>query len=155
MRTAVFDTVNSLRPFFFSLREIKENISLDIKIPANWKTNEVLAEFMHDVGLTIQDQNEKNLLISIISTATKDGYDAVFSAAKKIIKANQEQEEKVKLFNVKVEELKTLFLSSPLDKLKEISFIKDDVRNKKGIGEAGLGDEKGSGTDSSSQTTND
>lgn len=146
----MFDTVNSLRPFFFSLREIKENISLDIKIPANWKTHEVLDGLIPDVGLTIQDQNEKNTLLSIISTATKEGYDAVFSTAKKIIKANQDQEEKARLFNAKVEELKTLFLSSPLDKLKEISFIKDNVRNNKGDGETDLGDEKGSGADGSS-----
>jgi hypothetical protein len=143
MRTAVFDTINSLRPFFFSLREIKENISLDIKIPSNWKIEEVLIGSIPDVGLKVQDKNEKNILLSIISTTTKEGYDAVFTAAKKIIKVNQEQEEKIKLFNVKVEELKTLFLSSPLDKLKEISFIKDDVRDKSGNGEIGLGDEKG------------
>ena len=45
--------------------------------------------------------------------------------AKAIIKTNQEEEEKIKLFNDKVDELKTLFTNSSLDKLKEISFIKE------------------------------
>jgi len=145
MRTAVFDTISSLKPFFFSLREIKENVSLDIKIPAHWKLGEYV-----EGQIKIQDQNEKRMLISIVNAATKEGYDMVFTMAKKIIKNNQEEEEKIKLFNDKVEELKKLFLASPLEKLKKISFIKDNVRDKKGTGEIGLGDEKGSGPDESS-----
>lgn len=140
MRTAVFDTINSLRPFFFSLREIKETISLDIKIPANWKYDLV----GENVTLKVQDQNEKNTLISLISTATKEGYDAVFTAGKKIIKTNQEMEERNRLFNEKIDELKKFFLEAPLDKLKEISF-KDNVRDKKSTGEIRLGDKEGSG----------
>ena len=145
MRTAVFDTISSLRPFFFSLKEFNQNISLDIKIPVHWKYGEY-----KEVQLKVQDKNEKNVLLSVISAPTKEGYDAVFTIAKKIIKNNQEEEEKIKLFNDKVEELKILFLASPLEKLKKISFIKDNVRDKKGTGEIGLGDEKGSGPDESS-----
>ena len=78
MRTAVYDTISSLRPYFFSLREIKENVSLDIRLPLNWK----LLEYSDD-QIKIQDQNEKNMLISIINTATKDGYNEVFNIAKK------------------------------------------------------------------------
>lgn len=142
MRTAVFDTINSLRPFFFSLREIKETVSLDIKIPSSWK-HEI--EIKPEVTLKIQDQNEKSKLISLISPATKEGYDAVFTAGKKIIKTNQEMEERNKLFNEKIEELKKFFLEAPLDKLKEISFNKDNVRDKTSTGEIELGDPEGSG----------
>lgn len=148
MRTAVFDTINSLRPFFFSLREIKEDVSLDIKIPITWKYD---IEPKPNVALKVQDQNEKTRLISLISSATKEGYDAVFTVGKKIIKTNQEMEERNRLFNEKIDELKEFFLSAPLDKLKEISF-KDNVRDKKSTGEIGLGDQEGSGANRSSQT---
>jgi len=142
MRTAVFDTITSLKPFFFSLREIQGKVSLDIKIPVQWKNSE---EQNKDIQFKVQDQNEKSMLLSLVSVSTKEGYDAVFTVAKKIIRTNQEEEEKIKLFNDKVEELKKLFLDSPLDKLKEISFTKENVRNKKGIREIGLGDQEGSG----------
>lgn len=145
MRTAVFDTIKSLQPYFFSLRELHtmtENpiVSLDIKIPISWRAEDIVD------GLTIhvQDKSTDYKLLSIVNPNTKEGYDIVFSAAKKIIKVNLEEEEKIKLFNQKVEELKTLFLSSPLDKLKEISFDKrlekDGLRDTESAGEIGLGD---------------
>lgn len=150
MRTAVFDTITSLRPFFFSLREIKENVSLDIKIPSHWKLGDHLSG-----QIKIQDQNDKNMLISIVDTATKEGYNEVFNIAKKIIKTNQEEEEKIKLFNATVDGLKDLFMSSSLDKLKELSFIKDGVRDKKSIGETEPGNNEGSDSSGESQTDDD
>lgn len=146
MRTAVYDTINSLRPFFFSLREIKNDVSLDIKIPTSWATSNVLADIENsNVTLKIQDENDRNRLISLVGTATKEGYDSVFSTAKKIIKYNQEIEEKTRLFNEKVEELKKFFLDAPIEKLKDISFTKEKhgIRNRKGDGEVKMGDEKG------------
>ena len=147
MRTAVFDTISALRPFFFSLREIKENISLDIKIPLRWKYDFMVDETQ--IQIKIQDENDRNKLVSIIGSATKEGYDGVFSIAKKIIKNNQEEEEKIKLFNDKVEELKTIFLTSPLDKLKDLSFKpgKNGLRDTESAGKIELGDSEGSDTD--------
>jgi hypothetical protein len=148
MRTAVFDTIKSLQPYFFSLREIgtmgdNPLVSLDIKIPISWKIDEL----PEGVTMKIQDKNEITKLISFVSPNTKEGYDAVFTEGKKIIKVNLEEEEKIKLFNQKVEELKTLFLSSPLDKLKDISFDKKDgIRHSKSSGEIGLGDKEGQST---------
>jgi hypothetical protein len=144
MRTAVFDTIKSLQPNFFSLRELNTAtdtaiVSLDLKIPIGWKVEDI----SEGVTLKTQDKNEHTKLISLVAPNTKEGYDAVFTMGKKIIKVNKEEEEKIKLFNEKVEELKTLFLSSPLDKLKEISFEKKDgVRNTKSSGEIGLGDKE-------------
>jgi len=144
MRTAVFDTIKSLQPYFFSLREIKKNVSLDIRIPLNWR---YLDDNPDEIQIKVQDESEMNRLVSIIAESTKEGYDTVFNVAKKIIKVNLEEEEKIKLFNQKVEELKTLFLSSPLDKLKDISFDKKNgIRNPKSAGEIELGDTEGSAT---------
>ena len=145
MRTAVFDTIKSLQPYFFSLREIgtmgpNPIVSLDIKIPISWR-DEDLAE---GTTLKVQDKNDHSKLLSIVSPNTKEGYDVVFTIAKKIIKINLEEEEKIKLFNQKVEEMKTYFLSSPLDKLKDISFDKKNgIRNTKSAGEIELGDPEG------------
>lgn len=140
MKTAVFDTIKSLQPYFFSLREVgtmTDNplVSLDIKIPITWK----FEEMPEGITLKTQDKSEHQKLISFVTPNTKEGYDAVFNIAKKIIKINIEEEEKIKLFNQKVEELKTLFLSSSLDKLKEISFEKDGIRHSKGAGETEVG----------------
>ncbi len=61
----------------------------------------------------------------MISNATADGYDVVFSCAKEIITTNKEMEEKQKLLQQKIKELEVLFQHQSLDKLKDISFIED------------------------------
>ena len=74
----------------------------------------------------------------------------VFNYAKTVISTNVEEEEKLKLFNEKMGELKELFLNSPLDKLQGISFKeseKDELPNTPGDGKIRLGDEEGPGTD--------
>jgi hypothetical protein len=146
----MYENIKSLRPYFFSLREFESNVSLDIKIPITWKYADIAKIAKPPVAVKTQDKNEKVSLLSLISTATDEGYDSVFSTAEKIIKTNQEEEEKIKLFNLKVEELKKVFLNSPLEKLKDITFIKEK-KNKKNepditkIELAGRGDEEGSG----------
>ena len=64
-------------------------------------------------------------MVSLISNATADGYDVVFSCAKEIITMNKEMEEKQRLLQQKIKELEVLFQHQTLDKLKEISFIED------------------------------
>ena len=138
----MFDTIKSLQPYFFSLRELHtmtENpiVSLDIRIPVSWGYEDPT----EGVTFKIQDKNENQKLLSIVASNNKDGYDAVFTSAKKIIKINKEEEEKIELFNQKVEEMKILFLSSPLDKLKTISFEKKDgIRDTKSARKIELGD---------------
>jgi len=145
----VYNIVKSLRPHFFSLREIDDNISLDIKIPTNWKY-EAMMEVNEKVpfAVKIQDKKPTNSLISLISPATSDGYEYVFNYAKTVVKVNKEEEEKERLFKEKVGELKDLFLSSPLDKLKDISFNDETgLSDSKSTGEIRLGDDQGPGTD--------
>jgi hypothetical protein len=143
----VYELISSLRPYFFSLREIEKNVSLDIKIPGRWNIENVqyIASQYKSVGLRVQDKNDKNQLISIISVATEDGYKTVRTCAVEIIKYNSELEEKDKLFREKVKELEALFKKESLDKLKDITFIEEDGQeNTEGIILVGKGDEEGS-----------
>lgn len=124
----MYELISSLRPYFFSLREIERNVSLDIKIPTRWNIENVqyIASQYKSVALKVQDKNDKSQLISIISVATEDGYQTVRTCATEIIKYNNELEEKDKLFREKVRELEALFKKESLDKLKDISFIEEN-----------------------------
>jgi hypothetical protein len=121
----VFESIKLLRPYFFSLREIENNVSLDIKIPFNWKYEEILKPY-RILKIKIQDKNDKHTLLSLISNATQNGYDVAFTCASEIIKVNQEEEEKQKLFQQKVKELEELFKKQTLDKLKDINLLNTD-----------------------------
>jgi hypothetical protein len=139
----VFKNIKSLRPYFFSLREIEGNVSLDIKIPLTWKFDTIITPY-RSVKTKVQDKSEKFTLISLISNATQDGYDVVFACASEIVTVNKEDEEKRKLFQSKVRELETLFQKESLNKLKDLNFLETyEHEPETSIGLVGEGDGEG------------
>jgi hypothetical protein len=139
----MFEYIKELKPYFFSLREVESNTVLDIKLPITWKFEEILLQYK-SLKYKVQDKNDKYSLISIISVSTSDGYNLLHSCAKEIIKRNREEEEKRRLFEQKVTELKILFQKESLDKLKDITFIETyGYQDQTSEGVVGEGDEEG------------
>lgn len=118
----MFENIKFLRPYFFSLREIDNNVSLDIKVPLTWRYEEIIKPY-RSIKSKVQDKNDKFSLLSLVSMATQEGYDVVFSCAKEIININKEEEEKERLFQQKVKELKELFKTGSLEKLKDLNLL--------------------------------
>jgi hypothetical protein len=157
----VYELISDLRPYFFSLREIEKNVSLDLKIPTNWRLEhiqEVVSQYK-SMGYKVQDKNDKFQLVSLIATATQEGYNTARSCAIEIIKHNIELEEKEKLFKEKqrqlqeeyqnkIRDLQDQFKNEPLDKLKGINIQKEDgEKDTTGIELAEQGDGEGSDGD--------
>ena len=118
----MFELIKSLKPYFHSLREVKENVSLDIKLPLSWFYNDIIKPYS-TITFKVQDKNESYNLVSLISQSTQNGYDVVFACANEIVTKNKEEEEKQRLFQEKVKELQQLFKNESLDKLKEINLL--------------------------------
>ena len=151
----MFEEIKSLRPHFHSLREVQNNVSLDIKIPLSWKYDEIIKPY-RTLNIKVQDKNDKFNLVSFISQATQEGYDVVFACVNEIFKYNKEEEEKQKLFQQKVKELQELFKSESLEKLKEINLIDNYGQEiTTGIGMVEQGDEEGSEGSGESQNEDD
>lgn len=151
----MFESIKSLRPHFHSLREIEGNVSLDIRLPLNWRHEDIVKPY-RAIKVKIQDKNEKFTLLSLISNGTQDGYDVVFACALEILQINRDEEEKQKLFHQKVKELQELFKKESLDKLKDINLLEDygqEIAASDGVSEEGDGE--GSEGDSEPQETND
>lgn len=147
----MYENIKSLRPYFYSLREINSNVSLDIKIPLNWKYEEIVKPY-RSLEIKIQDKNEKFILLSLIATSTQEGYEIAFTCGKEIINVNKEEEEKQRLFQQKVKELQELFKKENLDKLKDINFLeKYGQEDTTGIRMVGQGDEEGRDGDTEPQ----
>lgn len=151
----MFEIIKSIRPYFFSLREIENNVSLDIKVPLTWSYEEIIKPY-RSLKIKIQDKNDKFTLVSLIASATQNGYDIVFACALEIIKLNKEEEEKQKLFQQKVKELEELFKNQSLDKLKDINLLnKDGQEDTTSIGLVEPGDGEGQDGDSEPQESDD
>jgi hypothetical protein len=118
----VFENIKTLRPYFHSLREVQDNVSLDIRLPLTWNFENIIKPYS-TIAFKVQDKNEKYNLISMISHATQNGYDVVFACANEIVRINKEEEEKQFLFQQKVKELEELFKKQSLENLKEINLL--------------------------------
>ena len=151
----MFESIKLLRPYFHSLREVTNNVSLDIKLPLTWKYDDIIKPYS-TINVKIQDKNDKFNLISLVSQATQEGYDVVFACANEIFKINREEEEKQKLFQQKVKELQELFKHESLDKLKEINLIDNyGQEDTTGSGVVAEGDGEGQEGDRESQEEDD
>ena len=135
----MYELISNLRPYFFSLREIERNVSLDIRIPTNWKLEHIqeVVEQYKSMTFKVQDKNDKFQLVSLIALASAEGYNTARSCAIEIIKYNIELEEKEKLFQEKqrqlqeeyqnkFKDLQDQFKNEPLDKLKGIKIQKEN-----------------------------
>jgi len=150
----VYENIKTLRPFFHSLREIKNFVSLDVKLPLSWSYETIVVPYT-SITVKLQQKDDKFNLISLVSEATQAGYDVVFACANEIIKINKEEEEKQKLFQEKVKELQELFKKESLDKLKDITLLKSDGQENtasadmvgEGVGEGQIGLTEGEGED--------
>lgn len=120
--------IKKLRPYFYSIREIKGNATLDLLIPTTWKH-----QVMESKGIKIVelDSNESTTLISIITKISNDDstYTALFTVGGEIVKFNLEEEEKEMLFKQKMKELEDIFKTSDLDKLKQIKFTENEEQS--------------------------
>lgn len=118
----MYENIKILRPHFHSLREVKENVSLDLKLPLTWIYNDIIKPYS-TISVKVQDKNESYNLVSLISQSTQNGYDVVFACANEIVVFNREEEEKQHLFKQKVKELQELFKKQSLDTLKDINLL--------------------------------
>jgi hypothetical protein len=151
----LFEIIKSLRPYFFSLREIDNNVSLDLKLPLTWRYEEVSKPYS-SIKIKVQDKNEKNNLISFIAQSTQNGYDVVFACATEVVNSNKEEEEKQKLFQSKVKELQELFKKESLEKLKDINLLNSyGQENSTSIGLVEKGDAEGFEGDGGTQEDDD
>ena len=137
----MFETIEQLQPYFNSLRQVKLDVSLDIRFPATWKY-EHITKLYSTLNCKVQDKNEQFILLSLQFILTEPCYDSAFKCAIEIINFNKEEEEKQKLFQEKVKELQKLFKNESLEKLKEINLLDNyGQENTTGPGEV----EKGNG----------
>jgi hypothetical protein len=152
----MFEIIQPLRPYFHSLREIKQNVSLDIKLPVNWKYEKIVQVYK-TIQIKVQDKNDKTVLISVISTATEEGYDTVFNCVTEIVNKNIEEEKKRKLFDDKVREMRAMFEQMDLEQLQNLKIKGQNVKDtyEEGLSLAGDGDEEGSDGDRESQEDDD
>ena len=121
---SLYKEFSELLPYVQSVRKIKNYLSFDIAFPTTWKLPKkyIVEDKIVEQESTLQNHR----MFSFVSEIEEKEIELTSSNIKGIIKYNLEREEKEKLFQNKVEELKSIFEKQNLTKLKGLQFeIKD------------------------------
>lgn len=117
---SLYKEFSTLFPYLQSVRKIQNYISFDISFPTTWKLPKKYVDEKKIMEQESQIKNER--LFSYVSQINEEDIEIVYDNLKNIIKYNLEREEKDRLFETKVDELKKLFEKQNLDKLKGLYF---------------------------------
>jgi hypothetical protein len=117
---SLFSEFSTLFPYLQSVRKLKNYLSFDVHFPTNWK---IPKKFVNEEKVVEQDSKLDGFrLISFISEISEQSVFDTTSDIQNIIKYNLDREEKDRLFQNKVTELKTIFEKQSLTKLKNLIF---------------------------------
>ena len=110
--------------YVHSIRKLKTYLSFDMTFPTKWSLPKSIVDEGQVVGFEAEDQNYKG--ISFVSPIDEKEISMTMTKIAKIIKLNKERELKEKLFKQTVEQLKTTFEKTDLDKLQNLYFDFDE-----------------------------
>jgi hypothetical protein len=117
---SLFKDFEGLFPYLISVRKLKTYLSFDIEFPENWKLPKKYVNEERVVENGKQKEGVRNF--SFVSEFNETSVDELISNIKSIIHYNKEREEKEKLFENKVNELKKIFENQNLQNLQELKF---------------------------------
>lgn len=117
---SAYQEFKELDPYIQSIRKLKNYLVIDVHIPKEWKILKKYATEETVVENQSKDPSKRNL--SFASEFSEESVNVIMGNIKSLIKFNKELEEKEKLFNLKVNELKTIFEKQNLQNLQELKF---------------------------------
>lgn len=117
---SIYKEFSDFYPYIQSIRKLKNYLSFDMSFPKEWKLPKKFIPENNVVENESQDPTKR--LISFVSEFEEERVNTIASNIKNVIKYNKELEEKERLFNLKVKELKTIFEKQNLTILKDLKF---------------------------------
>ena len=117
---SLYKEFSSLFPYLQSVRKLKNYLSFDVSFPESWKLPKKYVE--EDKILQQESQNVGEKLFSFVSEFNEEEVERVSGNVRNIINYNLEREEKERLFQSKVDELKNVFEKQSLTNLKNLKF---------------------------------
>ena len=117
---SLYKEFSSLLPYLQSVRKLENYLIFDVSFPTTWK----LPKKYVDEKMVVEQKSAKPEFrcFSFATSFDEETLDKLFNNLKNIIKYNKEREEKEKLFEEKVKELKSFFDKSNLTDLKSLEF---------------------------------
>ena len=138
----LFKEFSVLFPYLQSVRKLKTYLSFDIEYPNTWKLPKKYVNEEKVVETKTSKEGVRSF--SFVSEFNEEAVDDLIQNIKSIISYNKEREEKERLFELKVNELKTIFDNSDLGNLQSLKF--EIIKNKITLDDEEDEDETGGNT---------
>lgn len=121
----LYNEIIKFGKYLNSIRLHEGLVVIDLKLPLVWKDKEVLSERGNKVQIKIGTANSKFKLISFFAPFDISGTELLSNEILAIIKWNEDQEEKNRLLNMKMLELKKVFNENNVDSLRNLNIAFD------------------------------
>ncbi len=109
-----------INPYLQSVRKLKNYLSVDVNFPNTWKLPK---KYVPENSVIENETSIKDFRsFSFVSVFEEKLVEEMLINLNGVIKFNKEREEKEKLFETKVSELKQIFDKQNLENLKNLSF---------------------------------
>jgi hypothetical protein len=116
----LYKQLKDIFPYLLSIRKFENYISTDIEIPETWK---LLKKYVDEKTVVEQKSNKPEYrCFSFAIEFTEISLETLFKNLLLLIKYNLEREEKARLFDDKVKELKSFFEQKNLKDLQSLEF---------------------------------
>jgi hypothetical protein len=117
---SLYSEFNVLFPYLKSVRKLEKYLVFDIEFVKVWKLPKKYVNEERVIETKSEDISLRS--ISFVSEFNEKSVTETISNIKSIIAYNKEREEKEKLFESKVNELKKIFEKSDLNNLQDLKF---------------------------------
>lgn len=116
----LYNELNDIFPYLLSIRKLEAYVSVDVEFPISWK----LPKKYVDEKMIVEQKTDKPDIrcFSFAVSFEEENLMKLFFNLKNIIRYNLEREEKERLFEEKIKELKQFFDKSDLTSLKNLEF---------------------------------
>ena len=140
---SLYKEFSSLLPYLQSVRKLESYLSFDVSFPTTWKLPK---KFVDEEKVMEQSTKmEGHRFFSFVAEINEESVELLSNNLKNIIKYNHDREEKERLFQNKVEELKNIFEKQDLTSLKNLNFelktgkieLEDEEESVEGVGVTG------------------
>jgi hypothetical protein len=117
---SIFKELNPFINYLKQIRKLEDYLVFDMSFPVNWKIQKKY--IVEDKFVNYGTQTDGTVLLSFISIYNELEINTTKSNILGIIKYNLEREEKERLLDIKIVELRNMFEKQTLDNLKSLKF---------------------------------
>jgi hypothetical protein len=133
---SLFKEFSVLFPYLQSVRRLENYIAFDISFPKTWKLPKKYVE--EDKVIEQESIIDLERLFTFVSEINENDVEKLTKNIQSLITFNLEREEKEKLFENKVEELKQIFEKTTLKNLQTLKFEIKNIKSSLTEDEVGI-----------------